>query len=281
MTDWYQFSDKQGAIDPGERGFHYGDGLFETVAIRNGEPRLWDYHMNRLTAGCERLGIEVPRAALLRGRLETALDGSDHDADFCIAKIIVTAGRSQRGYGRSMQTPAATYIGVYPSAALNRPAYEKGVATMLCETRLAIGSPVAGIKTLNRIEQVLARSECLTTGAFEGLTRDAGDRLICGTMSNLFIVRDKDIKTPSLERCGVAGTMRQYLIDLLRREAIDVDVIDLDEGDLVAADEVFIANSQMGVVPVHRCGKHKWAIGDTTRDVMTLLASNGVDECLL
>ena len=279
MTEWYQFSEKQRAIDPGERGFHYGDGLFETIAVRNGQPRLWDYHVDRLTAGCKRLGIEVPRAAALRWRLETALEESDHDTAFCIAKIIITAGISQRGYGRSMQTPASTYMGVYPGAPLNRPAYIKGVATMLCETRLAIGSPVAGLKTLNRIEQVLARSECLPTGAFEGLTRDADDRLICGTMSNLFIVKDKVISTPSLERCGVAGTMRRNVIDLLTREAINVDVVDLHEDDLIDANEVFIVNSQMGAVPVHRCGNHKWAIGDTTRTVMTLLAENGIDEC--
>lgn len=281
MTDWYQFSEKRSVIDPGERGFHYGDGLFETIAIRKGEPRLWNYHVERLTTGCKQLGIEVPRAASLRWRLETALEESDHDANFCVAKIIVTAGTSQRGYGRSMQTPAATYMGVYPGAPLNQPAYVKGVATTLCETRLAVGSPVAGLKTLNRIEQVLARSECLPTGAFEGLTRDADDRLICGTMSNLFIVKDKEIKTPSLERCGVAGTMRRFVIDLLKQETTHVDVIDMDENELIDADEVFIANSQMGVVPVHRCGNHKWAIGDTTRNVMALLARNGVDECRL
>ena len=281
MTDWYQFSEKRSVIDPGERGFHYGDGLFETIAIRKGEPRLWEYHVERLTTGCKRLGIEVPRAASLRWRLETALEESEYDTAFCIAKIIVTAGTSQRGYGRSMQTSAAIYIGVYPGAPLNQPAYAKGVATMLCETRLAVGSPVAGLKTLNRIEQVLARSECLPTGAFEGLTRDADDRLICGTMSNLFIVKDKDIKTPSLERCGVAGTMRRFVIDLLKQEAIHVDVTDMGENELIDADEVFIANSQMGVVPVHRCGNHKWAIGDTTRTVMTLLADKGIDECRL
>ena len=279
MTEWYQFSEKRRVIDPGERGFHYGDGLFETIAVREGQPRLWDYHVDRLTAGCKRLGIEVPRAAALRWRLETALEESDHDTSFCITKIIVTAGISQRGYGRSMQTPAAIYMGVYPGAPLNRPAYVKGVATMMCETRLAIGSPVAGLKTLNRIEQVLARSECLPTGAFEGLTRDADDRLICGTISNLFIVKDKTIRTPSLERCGVAGTMRRYVIDLLTREAINVDIVDLHENDLIDADEVFIVNSQMGAVPVHRCGNHKWAIGNTTRSVMTLLAENGIDEC--
>lgn len=279
MTEGYQFSEKQRAIDPGERGFHYGDGLFETIAVRNGQPRLWDYHVDRLTAGCKRLGIEVPRAAALRRRLETALEESDHDTGFCIAKIIVTAGISQRGYGRSMQTPAAIYMGVYPGASLNKPAYVKGVATMLCETRLAIGSPVAGLKTLNRIEQVLARSECLPTGAFEGLTRDADDRLICGTMSNLFIVKDEFIRTPSLERCGVAGTMRRFVIDLLAQEATNVDVVDLYEDDLIDADEVFIVNSQMGAVPVQRCGSHKWAIGNTTRNVMTLLAENGIDEC--
>jgi len=150
---------------------------------------------------------------------------------------------------------------------------------MLCETRLATGSPVAGMKTLNRIEQVLASSECQPTGAFEGFTLDADDRLICGTISNVFIVKDKLIRTPSLKRCGVEGTMRRLVIWLLDREGRDVEICDLTEDDLATADEVFITNSQMGAVPVHRCGNYKWSIGSTSRDVMRLLADHGVDEC--
>ncbi len=281
MTDWHRLSEKQRVIDPGERGFHYGDGLFETIAIRNGQPRLWNHHVDRLAAGSKRLGLEVPRTAVLRRQLEDALEESDHNTEYCTAKIILTAGRSQRGYGRKMPTPATVYTGVYPGVPLNRPAYAKGVAAMICETRLAVGSPVAGLKTLNRIEQVLARSECLATGAFEGLTLDADDRLICGTMSNVFIVKDKILRTPSLERCGVAGTMRRHVIETLAGERKDIGVADLFEQDLFDADEVFITNSQIGVVPIQRCGDHKWVIGNTTRQVMALLAENGIDECRL
>jgi len=281
MTDWYQLGENQHVIESGERAFHYGDGLFETIAIRGGQPRLWDFHVERLAAGCQRLGLDIPRTPVLRRRLEVALRESDHNTNFCTAKFIVTAGPSQRGYGRSMPTQAAMYVGVYPGVPLNNQAYEKGVATIMCETRLAVGSSVAGLKTLNRIEQVLARSECLATGAFEGFTRDADDRLICGTMSNVFIVNNQGIRTPSLDRCGVAGTMRRHVIETLGGAGSEVEVADLNEDDLVEADEVFISNSQIGIVPVHRCGGHKWGIGASTRDVMALLADSGIDECRL
>ena len=253
--------------------------MFETIAIRQGEPRLWDYHVRRLAGGCDRLSLKRPAVSALRHRLSTAVAESAHDGNFCIAKIIVTAGTSQRGYGREPATDTSIYIGVFPGAPVNKPAYEEGVATMLCATRLAIGSPVAGLKTLNRIEQVLARSECLPTGAFEGLTLDADGRLICGTMSNVFVVRNNAIATPALDRCGVAGTMRQFVLDLLENQGTDVEVCDLEWDDVIGADEVFITNSQMGLVPVHRCGPQKWGVGGVTRDVMKLLADNGIAEC--
>ncbi len=278
MTEWYEVNRQTRAVDPADRGFQYGDGLFETIAIRNGKPRQWKYHLDRLTAGCRKLGLELP-SGTLELDLEVALARSSHDKSFCIAKIIVTAGSTVRGYGREVPTPGDTYIGVFPATPLNEPAYVKGVATMLCETRLATGSPVAGVKTLNRIEQVLASSECQPTGAFEGFTMDAEGRLICGTISNVFIVSNNAIRTPSLHRCGVEGTMRRLVLWLLQREGRDAEVCDLTEEDLAAADEVFITNSQMGAVPVHRCGNYKWAIGPETRTVMQLLAEHGIDEC--
>jgi len=178
-----------------------------------------------------------------------------------------------------MPTDSLIYMGVFPANPVIRQTYEKGAATILCKTRLAVGSPVAGLKTLNRIEQVLARSECLRTGAFEGLTLDTEGRLICGTMSNVFIARDKKIATPALDRCGVAGIMRQFILELLEQQGTDVEVRDLEWDDLIAADEVFITNSQMGLVPVHRCEHQEWKIGGVTHDVMKLLAANGIAEC--
>jgi 4-amino-4-deoxychorismate lyase len=279
MTERYQFVEEQSIVNSDDRGFQYGDGLFETIAIRQHEPRLWNYHFRRLESGCKRLALELPAAAALRHRLCTAVAESAHDSDFCVAKIIVTAGVSRRGYGREMPTDSSIYMGVFPANPVIRQTYEKGAATILCKTRLAVGSPVAGLKTLNRIEQVLARSECLRTGAFEGLTLDTEGRLICGTMSNVFIARDKKIATPALDRCGVAGIMRQFILELLEQQGTDVEVRDLEWDDLIAADEVFITNSQMGLVPVHRCENQEWKIGGVTHDVMKLLAANGIAEC--
>jgi len=279
MSEWYRVSSALQTVDPDDRGFQYGDGLFETIAIRGGKPRLWRYHMDRLGSGCKRLGLGPPVVASLDQRVKAALQVSKEDTSFCIAKIIVTAGTDARGYGRTMPSSTETYIGVFPAAPLNKQAYRNGVTTMMCDTRLAVGSPVAGLKTLNRIEQVLGRSECASTGAFEGLMMDAEGRLICGTMSNVFIVSDNVVRTPSLERCGVAGTMRRLVLEELERSNWSVDVCDLDETDLAAGDEVFIANSQMGVVPVDRCGQHHWQNGPVTKDVMRLLADKGIDEC--
>ena len=278
MTEWYQSRRQIQSIEPTDRGFQYGDGLFETIAIRDGEPRQFRYHMDRLEAGCARLGLGIAGTSI-ESDLEAALLQTAHDSSSCIAKVIVTAGSASRGYGRSMDTPAEIYIGIFAAMPLERAAYVDGVETMLCKTRLATGSPVAGLKTLNRIEQVLANSELKATGAFEGLTLDAAGRLICGTISNVFIVGDKIIRTPSLERCGVEGTMRRLVIELLGSEERVVEVCDLSEDDLVVADEVFITNSQMGAVPVSRCGHYNWAVGDATRHVMQLLTAQGISEC--
>jgi len=280
MSEWFEIGSEIRVMDPASRGLQYGDGLFETIAIRNGKPRLWRYHVERLTRGCKRLGLVAPLEALER-KLESVLARCELDTACCIAKIIVVAADTDRGYGREMPSRSNVSIGLFPSSPADRQDYQNGVSTMLCETRLATGSAVAGLKTLNRVEQVLARSECLQAGVFEGFTRDADDRLICGTISNMFIVRDQKVCTPSLLRCGIAGTMRQVVIDLMDRDGDAVEVRDLDENDLATADEVFITNSQMGALPVRRCGDYTWSVGAGTRRVMALLADFGIEECRL
>ena len=122
MTEWYEFSGERLVIDPDERGFQYGDGLFETIAIRQGEPRLWDYQVRRLEAGCKRLALKRPAVAELRNKLVTAIAESAHDSDFCIAKIIVTAGILERGYGRATPTDPSIFIGLFPGVPVNQSA---------------------------------------------------------------------------------------------------------------------------------------------------------------
>ena len=276
MTDWYSWQGEVVRLSPDERGFQYGDGLFETVAIRHGMPRLWNYHIDRMHSGCERLGLVPPDGTSLERIMSAVMDGKESDG---IAKLIVTAGAGERGYGRPAGTSATVYAAWFEWSPPEAATYRNGVSTMLCKTRLATGSPLAGIKTLNRLEQVLARSECQAKGVFEGLTQDAEGRLICGTMSNVFLVKDNAISTPSLERCGVAGVMRRLVLEALGEQGRGVEIVDLSVADLRAADEVFLTNSQFGALPVKDCDELAWPVGAVTRDVMHLLATRGIDEC--
>lgn len=279
MSEWFRDGEAVDSVAIDDRAFQYGDGLFETVAIRSGEPRLWDYHMDRLAAGCACLGLVMPDPDALQRQLDEALHRAAVDPAFCVAKIIVSAGISLRGYGREPSTETATWIGLFAAAPLAASAYLEGVDTIICKTRLAVGSPVVGAKSLNRLEQVLARSECLSANAFEGLTLDAEGRLICGTMSNVFLVRDKSVITPSLSRCGVPGVMRRHVMSTLQAIGQSAEELDVPVSELRAADEVFLSNSQFGVIPVRLCDDTPWPVGGLTRKLMAALADTGVVEC--
>lgn len=98
-------------------------------------------------------------------------------------------------------------------------------------------------------------------------------------MSNVFLVHKKSIATPAVTRCGVAGVMRRHVIEMLGASGTSVDVRDISETQLLSADEVFLTNSQFGVLPVRSCGDAVWTTGLVTRNVMSLLAATGIDEC--
>jgi 4-amino-4-deoxychorismate lyase len=279
MSQWFRNGEAIATLAFNDRGLQYGDGLFETIAVRDGDPRLWEYHVERLGAGCERLRLQVPDPTDLRRLLDSALFDAEVDKRCCTAKIIVTSGVSQRGYGRETPSPISMYIGLFSAMLPPADAYRDGIDTMVCATRLARDSAMAGIKTLNRLEQVLASSECLEAGIPEGLTMDAAGNVICGTMSNVFLVHKKSIATPAVTRCGVAGVMRRHVIEMLGASGTSVDVRDISETQLLSADEVFLTNSQFGVLPVRSCGDAVWTTGLVTRNVMSLLAATGIDEC--
>ncbi|MCH9695579.1 MAG: aminodeoxychorismate lyase [Gammaproteobacteria bacterium] len=281
MGEWYRNGEPVGEISIASRGLHYGDGLFETIAIRAGSARLWEYHAERLTQGCERLGLKAPHTDQLLQQVTDAIRQSDVPEAYCIAKIIVVAAPGLRGYGRPRPIETETYVGAFLTQPVALDKYHKGLDTLLCETRLACGSPFAGLKTLNRLEQVLARSEVLEARLFEGLTMDADDRLICGTMSNVFLVAENKISTPQLNRCGVAGVMRRLVVDVLADTDCKVQEIDINREQLASADEVFLSNSQFGLLPVKSCADWCWDVGPVTQEVMRSLAEQGIRECRL
>lgn len=236
------------SIDASDRGLHYGDGLFETIAVHDGAPALWDRHMQRLLLGGERLGIApIDAAQLLRESLQLC-DGVAEG----VLKIIITRGSAGRGYRApscgAVQPTRLVALYAWPEYP---PAFwVEGVAVRLCSTRLGSNPALAGIKHLNRLEQVLARSEWGDPAIPEGLMLDGDSRVIEGTMSNLFIVRNGRLLTPDLTQCGVAGVMRGLILDNMQDMGIPADITQITLDDVKSSDEAFLCNSLIGVWPV-------------------------------
>ena len=126
----------------------------------------------------------------------------------------------------------------------------------------------------------MARTEFAETEMIEGLTMDADDNIICGTMSNVFFIKDRAVHTPSLDRCGVAGVMRRHVIACLEEQDISTLIREIKITEMNDFDEVFVSNSQFGVLPVRSCADVRWKVADRTREIMSVMAANGITECL-
>jgi 4-amino-4-deoxychorismate lyase len=278
MTEWFRDGRACETLPADDRAVQYGDGLFETIAIRNGAPRLWDYHVERLQTGAARLGLAAPAAPALRAGLDAALQQAHTDTSRCVAKLLMTAGAGPRGYRRGGDAPVTLLTGVSEARRLADACYRDGIDLRVCNTRLAMQPQLAGMKTLNRLEQVLARNEWQDDSAFEGLTLDTDGRLICGTMSNVFLIAGQQLITPAITRCGVSGVMRRHVLTLLDEAGIGYEVRDVEVDELWAADGAFISNSQVGILPARRCGSRTWQPHAVFRRITAMLRHSGVEE---
>jgi 4-amino-4-deoxychorismate lyase len=237
-----------------DRGLAYGDGLFETIAVRRGRPCLWRRHLDRLSLGCRRLGMEMPA----RFRLEAdvlALIGNraaGTDPADGVLKVILTRGSGARGYRPPEAAKPRSILSFTPGSPTSMAERNPGVRLILCETRLSENPSLAGIKHLNRLEQVLARREWSDPDILDGVMCDVHGHAVCGTMSNLFSWHSGRIITPALDRCGVAGTLRS----LIREQALALGIAfhegALRPADLAQGDGLFISNALLGVQPVSR-----------------------------
>ena len=226
----------------------------------------------------EKLESDFPERVLTT-TLEHAVAAGDADADYAIAKIVVSAkSGGERGYRRP-DGKTLVRVGIYPAVPHPAETYAQGVRVRICATRLAIQPQLAGIKSLNRLEQILARAEWSQPDILEGLNLDTGGRLICGTMSNVFVRLENQLVTPAITRCGVAGVMRRHVLTLLDQQDIAVDVRDINANELCGAREIFLTNSQFGALPVAQLDAVTLPVGPSTRKVLDLLAANGVGEC--
>jgi 4-amino-4-deoxychorismate lyase len=229
-------------VDIADRGLQYGDGLFETIAVRAGRPCLWRAHLERLATGAARLGIPMPPETLLREETRRLLAGEDA----ATVKLILTRGPGPRGYRPPARPQPSRILLRYPTNPHANVWPHPGVAVRLCRTRLGSNPDLAGLKHLNRLEQVMARAEWSDPGIAEGLMCDADGALTCGTMTNLFLVRGGDLLTPRLDRAGVAGTVRGRVLRRARDLGIPCREARLSVDDLYHADAAFLTNALTG-----------------------------------
>jgi 4-amino-4-deoxychorismate lyase len=260
---------RDGVVSPFDRGLHFGDGLFETIACRNGVPRFLALHLERLGLGCERLKIDG--AGLEDARTEVLeLAG---DVDRAIVKVMVTRGAAlARGYA-PMQSERATRITVRYSWPHEDPArLHDGVLVRTCAAQLGENPWLAGLKHCNRLEQILARAEWPADSTIsEGILFSSSGKLVCGTMSNIFIVRDSSVLTPRIDKCGVAGIMRRVVLSEAPRGGIPIRECELNAQDLQSADEIFLTNARIGIWPVRGLDGRGLAVGPVTRRLQALL----------
>lgn len=258
-----------------DRGFQYGDGVFETLRIAQGRPQHWPRHMARLVSGCERLGITPPDLATLRTEA-AQLCGESGDSERGVLKITVTRGSGGRGYGTRGVGEPTRVLAVFPAPEFPAGHATQGIRLRLCTMRLGDNPALAGIKHLNRLEQVLARAEWDDPAIVEGLLMDNHNNIIEGTMSNLFCVQAPAgappvLLTPGLSRCGVRGVTRERILALAGQLDIPWRETELQLTDLQQATEVFVSNSLIGIWPVRQFEQHDYAPGPVTRRLRAAL----------
>lgn len=245
------------ALDAADRGLAYGDGVFRTLAIRGGQPLSWTRHYHKLARDCDAVSIPCPAGDTLRDEIDRL---AAHERD-CAAKIIITRGTGQRGYAAPSELQPTRIV---MSCALPRHPAEfaqSGVKVHLCSLRLGFQPALAGVKHLNRLENVLARAEWSDPDIAEGLMFDGEGNVIGGTMSNLFIVERDALVTPDLNRCGVAGVTRDRIIEAAAGHRVTCRVEHIGLSRVLHAQEALLVNSLIGVWQVRALGDTAWAQG--------------------
>jgi 4-amino-4-deoxychorismate lyase len=256
-------------VDVSERALQYGDGLFETIRIHRSEPEFLERHIKRLTAGCERLKFPVMDWSLVRHELKEL--AAQHDN--AVLKLILSRRCVGRGYGPVSDQAVTRIVSVHPLPEWPANPAHRGIRVRICDARLAVQPLLGGIKHLNRLEQVLARSEWDDPAIAEGLMLSDGDRLVEATMSNVFILAGRVLITPDLSKFGVAGVMRSVILDLAESLGIDTEIHSISLDDVKTAREVFVCNSLIGIWPVVSVdGFGPFDPGPITRQLQAALA---------
>lgn len=251
----------EGVVPILDRGLQFGDGLFTTLAVHEGRVLCLQSHLSRLRQGAVLLGMSSVDAALdaLQEDIATLLAAPGGRVPRrAVLKIILSRGSSGRGYACPQPETLTRIASVFPWPQWPGRPREEGVVAQFCRHRLSSHPILAGIKHLNRLDQVLAWRELPAGKVAEGLMLDYRGRVVEGIASNIFLRHRQLWRTPDLRCCGVAGIMRAQIMECLRRLRWPVQVGTVLPGDIEQADELFFCNSIIGIWPLQRIGARRF-----------------------
>lgn len=258
-----------------DRGLLYGDGVFRTFVASQGRAREWPLHYGKLRHDCAALGIVCPDEALLATELACLLEQHPEG----VIKLIVTRGGGVRGYAPATEGEASRGWDISPLPEYPVAWLTDGVKVHICRLRLGHQPQLAGIKHLNRLENVLAAAELKGAADFqtekaefaEGLLMDTVGNVIEGTRSNLFLVSRGTLVTPDLSRCGVAGVQRDRVMAWATRHKMPLQVRNVGLDEVLRSDELFLVNSVIGLWSINELGQRRWSGFPIAREIRAAL----------
>lgn len=255
---------EQDALPASDRAIQFGDGCFTTARILDGNVCLLEAHIRRLRHGCETLMIPFTHWDTLHQEMCKLASGKQSG----VLKVIITRGSGGRGYSAASCLSPTRILSVSACPAHYSRWRDEGVTLTLSPIRLGRNPMLAGIKHLNRLEQVLIRTHLEQTNADEALVLDSEGFITECCAANLLWRQGREVFTPSLDQAGVNGIMRQFCLEQLARSGFRVVEVSAGEAALQTADEVVICNALMPVVPVRAYGQQRWS----SRELFQFLA---------
>ncbi|WP_372880624.1 aminodeoxychorismate lyase [Psychromonas sp.] len=262
-----------------DRGLAYGDGLFSTIKVEHGVAQLWDYHLQRLQSGAQKLFFPEVDWSTLSDELH-CLAKSLSGQRYAVIKVILTRGSGGRGYSIQGCHAPQRILSVHPYPDFYQQWQTQGLKVIQCQQQLAINRQLAGLKTLNRLEQVLIKHELESQQALEGVVCDNNGYVIEACGANIFIYMNNHWVTPKLDGCGVQGVKRRQIMELSALAGHPVREMQITTNDLLNAEAVCLSNALMGIVPVIAYQSHYYpeSAFAHVKKLQTLVDKGGVQN---
>ena len=236
----------------------------------------WKRHYERIKKGCKLMSIRLPSLdMLLKQRRKILIKSYNSGMKEGILKLIITRGVGGRGYKFEDNMKPTVIFLVFPKPKFNPLIYKEGVKTKFCKTKLYSHNKLFGLKHLNRLDSVLARSEWKNQ-FFEGIFLDEKDNLVEGTMTNIFFIRGETLITTPIDKSGINGILRQVVIEKTKKFFKKIVISKVSKQIINEFDQMFLTNSILKVVPVKSLGRKNFFVSDNLKNLINFYNTSDI-----